>query len=102
MRDERTLSQFLRHMRTLADEAVTDEFLRTMWLSCQPQALWMIVSVLDVLLDQLATAADRIHDNIPKVASLSKNTEIEPWQKCQDYMENQVAELRREFSRIRT
>ncbi|XP_043522526.1 uncharacterized protein LOC122535234 [Frieseomelitta varia] len=69
-----TPSQFLKNMRTLAGEAVTDEFLRTMWLSRLLQAVQIITSAVNVPLDQLAVAADRIHDTMPKVTAISVKT----------------------------
>ena len=64
---DRTPSQFLRCMRTLASESVTDDFLKTMWLSRLPQAVRTVVSVLDIPLDQLA-AADKVNETMPKAA----------------------------------
>ena len=49
---DRTPSQFLRRMRTLASESVTDDFLKTIWLSRLPQTVRTVVSVLDIPLDQ--------------------------------------------------
>ena len=72
---DRTPSQLLRHMRKLAGESVTDEFLKTMWLSRLSQAIRTVTSALDVPLDQLATAADKINDTMPKAAALCANTD---------------------------
>ena len=65
---DRTPSQFLRGMRTLASESVTDDFLKTMWLDQLPQAVRTVVSVLDIPLDQLAAAAEKVNETMPKAA----------------------------------
>ena len=72
---DRTPSQFLRHMRMLAGESVTEEFLKIMWLSRLPQTVRTVTSVLDVPLDQLAIAADKVNDTMPKAAALCAKTD---------------------------
>ena len=53
--------------------SVTDDFFKTMWLSRLPQAVRTVTSVLDVPLDQLAAAADKVNETMPK--ALCANTD---------------------------
>ncbi|XP_043511720.1 uncharacterized protein LOC122529545 [Frieseomelitta varia] len=97
---DRTPSQFLRHMRTLAGEAATDEFLKTKWLNRLPPAVRTIVSTLYVPLDQLAVAADRIQETIPTiVASNARHPEMDQLNRKLDDLRKQMAELVKTFAR---
>ncbi|XP_015123791.1 uncharacterized protein LOC107045898 [Diachasma alloeum] len=60
--DDRKLSQFLRHLRSL-DDTVPDNILRTKWLSRLPMTTQSILaSQADIALDRLATLADKLHE----------------------------------------
>ncbi|XP_043521438.1 uncharacterized protein LOC122534652 [Frieseomelitta varia] len=72
---DRTPSQFLQHMRTLAGKEVTDEFLRMTWVNRLPSTIRAIITPMDYPLNELATIADRIQEISPKVASISRDTE---------------------------
>lgn len=53
-------SQLLTEMKRLGGTTVTDEFMKTLWLSNLPQQTKAILSVNDVGLSQLAVLADKI------------------------------------------
>lgn len=53
-------SQLLTEMKRLGGTAVTDEFMKTLWLSNLPQQTKAILSTNDVELSQLAILADKI------------------------------------------
>lgn len=73
---DRSPSQFLRHMRVLAGEAVAD-FPRTMWVNRLPPTTRAVVSAMDQPLDDLAAIADRIQETAPQVASVARGHEKE-------------------------
>ena len=112
---DRTPSQFLRCMRTLASESVTDDFLKTMWLSRLPQAVRTVVSVLDIPLDQLA-AADKVNETMPKAAvpcanigraqenvlqivTTSRDLEMDEMRRQWREFSSQMMEIAKEFAR---
>lgn len=65
---DRTLSQFLRHMPTLAGEAVPDEFLRTMWVNRLLPTTSAIVTAMAQPLDELTTITDQIQESSSPVS----------------------------------
>lgn len=98
---DRKPSQFLRHLQDLAGKQVTEEFLRTMWISRLP---WNIQSVLaaqpNAELSLLADLADRIHavvKSTPQVASTSQA----PGSSL-DAVMNEIAELRKQVQALTT
>lgn len=67
---DRKPSQFLRHLKNMAAGGVTDEFLRSMWMSRLPphaQAILMAQTSAD--LEQIAEQADKILEVIPSSSS---------------------------------
>lgn len=78
---DRKPSQFMRHLRTLADGGVSDEFLYSMWASRLPSHVQaIIVSQTSTNLDDVADLADKICEvtlppppHQPQVASTSTN-----------------------------
>lgn len=60
---DRSPSQFLRHLRTLAGTTVQDEFLKTLWLNRLPSTMQAIlVAQSGLTLEKLAGIADAIKD----------------------------------------
>lgn len=67
---DRTPSQFLRHMRSLAGDDVPEEFIRTLWTSRLPVSMQSVLATQDgVELDKMAVLADRIAEVAPAQAS---------------------------------
>ena len=72
----RTSSQFLRHMRTLTGDTVSDEFLLTLWVNRLPEMTRAIViAQTDLPLKKLAAIAELICDSLPQVANVSEDME---------------------------
>lgn len=70
---DRTPSQFLRHLRSLADSTVQEEFLRTLWLNQLPPMYEAILCAQsDLTLEKIADIADRLHET----QAASRITEI--------------------------
>ncbi|XP_015111350.1 uncharacterized protein LOC107037351 [Diachasma alloeum] len=68
---DRKPSQFLRHLRSL-DGMVSDNILRTKWLSRLPMTTQSILaSQADMALDRLATLADKLHEIALPVAHIN-------------------------------
>lgn len=57
---DRKPSELLNHMRKLADNKVTDDFLRTLWSRCLPANVSAILSTSEADLSGLAKMADKI------------------------------------------
>lgn len=77
---DRTPSQFLRHLRGLAGEAMPDALLRTLWTSRLPKHMHPILATLtDVPLDKVAISADRMHEATapPQVARVDASFALE-------------------------
>lgn len=53
-------SQLLQQMRTLANDTVTDEFMRSLWLQRLPKSIKQIISASNDPLNTIAEMADRI------------------------------------------
>lgn len=72
-------SQFLRHLRTLAGEAIPDALLRTLWLGRLPTQMQLILATrTEDHLNSVAEQADRIHEmsnKTPVVAAASSSPE---------------------------
>ena len=62
---DRTPSQLLRHMRSLAGNSkIDDNILRSLWIRCLPTSMTAILAVHEdvVPLDALSLSADKIHE----------------------------------------
>lgn len=71
---DRKPSQFLRHLRNLASNQVTDDMLKTIWLSHLPHFIQpALAGREDISLDQLADIADVIRDATGNAAVMA------PW-----------------------
>ncbi|XP_076289512.1 uncharacterized protein LOC143213489 [Lasioglossum baleicum] len=94
---DRTPSQFLRHMRTLARDTVGDEFLRTLWASRLPDMTRAIVTAQpDLELSKLAEIADQIFESSrprTQVAALSQDRINDALLNRLESMEIRIAEL---------
>ncbi|XP_076649882.1 uncharacterized protein LOC143357352 [Halictus rubicundus] len=65
-RGDRTPSQFLRHIRSLAGNEVPEDFIRTLWMSRLPVAMQSVLATQDgVELEKVAALADRISEVTP-------------------------------------
>lgn len=101
---DQTPSQFLRTMKGLANDAVTDDFLRTLWASrLPPMTRAIITAQADLPLTRLAAIADQIHDSASpvQVAATSTSSFPEAWLKRFEDLELKICELSRERSRNR-
>lgn len=63
---DRRPSQFLRELKHLANNAVTEDFLKTLWLKRLPQSMQVILASNPGDLDVLADCADKIADVMDK------------------------------------
>lgn len=63
---DRKPSQFLRHLQSLAGQAVSEDLMRTIWSSCLPANLQAIVAMQkDNPLETIADLVDHVHDIAP-------------------------------------
>lgn len=100
---DRKPSQFLRHLQGLAGTSVTDEFMKTMWINRLPHGIQTVLAGQPVTanLEALADLADRANDlasSSPRVAAVSNAV---PGSLIAD-LTREVAELRREFQKLKT
>ncbi|XP_046384953.1 uncharacterized protein LOC124155278 [Ischnura elegans] len=97
---DRKPSAFLRHLKTLAGETVSDAFLKTLWLNRLPSSTHAILSCQDsAQLDDLARMADKLSEISPRahVASASMTSAIEA---SHQQLMQQVAELSRQVAAL--
>lgn len=103
-------SALLRQMKELAQNEVTDEFLKTLWLERLPTQTQAILSVSTAALSELATLADKINDVKPETAiyAVSKpsidNSNVNEIHNLKEQIEKlniQVSELTRNLTRNR-
>lgn len=92
---DRSPSQFLRHLRSLAGNNVPEDFLRTLWAGRLPTNVQTVIaSQADQKLDAVAELADRICDIVPpssQIAGISPLHEIS----------QQIIELTKEVASLR-
>lgn len=80
---DRKPSQFLRHLRSLAEEDVSEDFLRTLWADRLPSFINAIIATqADTTLDKVAQLADHImdaspHFMAPQVAAASTSNTLD-------------------------
>lgn len=103
---DRTPSQFLRHLKTLAGKTVQDEFLRALWLSRMPSVMQAILAAqADLTLDKIAEIADKIKESStispPQISSMSANDEIGSLREQVKQLSLQISELSRARSHDR-
>ncbi|XP_023211929.1 uncharacterized protein K02A2.6-like [Centruroides sculpturatus] len=68
---DRTPSQILRRLRTLAGHTVTEDLLRSIWLSRLPTDIQKILTVSEGTLESLAKIADRLSEMYPSTPNIS-------------------------------
>lgn len=95
---DRKPSQFLRHLEGLADRQLTDEFLRTIWVSRLPPNIQTVLAAQPATpLEVLAEVADRVHDiaspSAVNVASTSNVSAI-------DTMAREIAEIKEQLKNL--
>lgn len=98
---DRTPSQLLRRLRTLANNAVNEDILRNIWLSRLPPDAQKILTVCAGDLDALAQTADRIAEMYPSTCV----TTVCPQPQADNSLaalQAQIAELTAEVTALRT
>jgi len=64
-------SRFLKHLKELAEDKMSDELLKSMWIQRLPPNIQTILAACGDDLDKLAILADRVHDIVtPNVSSV--------------------------------
>lgn len=95
---DRTPSQFLRHLKTLAgDNTLSENFLRTMWLNRLPASMRTVLATrMDEPVDKMATLADKINEITPigHCAAVTPNPEIAALCEQITRLTQEVAELK--------
>ncbi|XP_067204436.1 uncharacterized protein [Linepithema humile] len=99
---DRKPSQFLRHLRTLAGNAVPDQLLRTLWLGRLPAQMQIILATrTDDLLEDVAEQADRVYEvTCRTVAVLDKPKETKS--KPTGSLEDQIQALVKQVAALNT
>lgn len=103
---DRTPSQFLRRLRTLAGTEIPNDFLRTLWLGRLPNSMQAILATQPATTDlnTVANLADKIAEIAPgsSVASTSAHSEVAQLTKQVSELALQVQELARGRTQFRT
>ncbi|XP_018358555.1 PREDICTED: uncharacterized protein LOC108758226 [Trachymyrmex cornetzi] len=89
-------SHLLRRMRDLAENKVSDELLKSLWMQRLPTNTQTVLSTSEDTLDKLATMADRIHDIVPTNVCMEVTpaaTGTSPW-------DGQLSEIIKRLDRI--
>lgn len=68
-------SQFLHHMKSLADTSITDDFIKKLWIQRLPSTIRAVLSASNDNLDNLAKMADQMWEVSDKFAISSIKTE---------------------------
>lgn len=101
----RTPSQFLRHLRNLAGNAIPDSFLKTLWLSRLPPPMQAILATqVSANLSEIAELADKIKEVSPhlQVSQISSDSQIQQLAGEMRQLQLQIAELTRRQQDRRT
>lgn len=98
---DRTPSQLLRRLRTLASNAVNDDILRNIWLSRLPPDAQKILTVCAGDLDALAQTADRISEMYPSVCVAAVRPQSETDSNFAA-LQAQITELTTQVAALRT
>lgn len=95
---DRKPSQFLRHLKGLAGSSVTDEFMKTIWISRLPVNIQTVLAGQPAAtsLDDLSDLADRVHDIIPSAPKIAAVSDGVPSSVIND-LAREIAELRKQF-----
>jgi hypothetical protein len=99
---DRKPSAFLRHLRTLAGESVSDDFLKTLWRNRLPSTMQAILTSQDASsLEDLSRLADKLNEVTPRahVASASFTSAFEA---SHQKLLERVEELSRQVAALST
>ncbi|KYN14011.1 PREDICTED: uncharacterized protein LOC108766199 [Trachymyrmex cornetzi] len=99
---DRRPSQFLRHLQALANSAIPEQLLRTLWMGRLPSQLQAILATRSAdKLDEVAEQADKIHEVSCRATTVAS---IQPANMEQQIREltKQVASLKGQLSRAHT
>lgn len=97
---DRTPSQLLRRLRTLAGQAISEEILRNIWLSRLPPDTQKILTVCAGDLDALAQTADRIMEMYPATCVAPVSSQPKGDSALTD-LQTQIAELTAQVASLR-
>lgn len=88
---DRKPSQFLRHLRSLASDGVSEEFLRSLWSNRLPTHVQAIIaSQKSASLDEIAELADKICEVTPSSSSQVASTSSSHFDDMLKRMENMI------------
>lgn len=97
-RGDRKPSQFLRHLRTLAGNVVSDEVLRTLWIGRLPRSTQVVLATQkDTPLDKVADLADAIDDFSTRPSASEVHS---PKITADSMLRETIAELRRRMETL--
>lgn len=105
---DRKPSQFMRHLKDLAGSDVTEEFLKTIWISRLPPNIQAIIACQSELqLEKLAEIADKVHEVVPmgslQVASAAVPESSPSISSAQfEDMARQISELAKQVAKLTT
>lgn len=102
---DRKPSQFLRHLKSLAGANVSDDFLRTIWVSRLSHGIQTVLAgqTPSACIDDMADLADRIHELAspsPQYAVASTSQPQSSPGSALEALTREVAELRRQFQNL--
>jgi hypothetical protein len=98
---DRTLSQFLRHLRNLAKTDFSEDILRTLWADRLPPQVQAIIAAQSTTpLNDVALVADKVNAiTIPRVAAISSARQVERLQSpTRDLMVNMLTKQLEELN----
>lgn len=92
---DRKPSEFLRHLQALADGALPENFLRTLWLGRLPTHMQAILTTSQLPLDGISDLADKLHELTPatRIAPVHSTADSYSLQKQIEVLQEQVANL---------
>lgn len=98
---DRKPSQFLRHLKGLAGSSVTDEFMKTIWISRLPVNIQTVLAGQPAAtsLDDLSDLADRVHDIIPPAPKIAAVSDGVPSSIINE-LAHEISELRKQFQNL--
>lgn len=99
---DRKPSQFLRHLRNLADTDMNDEFLRTLWCDRLPKHIQTILAGWpDTPLEKLADLADKINEVTPYHGNVA-TTSAAPMMPMFEDLNRRIEDLSRQVAALST
>lgn len=102
---DRKPSQFLRHLKTLAADGVTEQFLRSLWSNRLPPHVQAIIVSQTGPLEEIAELADKICDITPSPAQVASTSVSNNFDELLKRMDNLIAtrvqtELQQQISQL--